>query len=127
MLRFRTLPPSTCAGIHNKILPYVAYSSYFYTSFYRVINRKKYFNLSWLRVRISYHIFNNLSELLNGDLGAKIGQRILSKGVMDRECNCSLPYKFNRKYSYEGKFRSKCLIYKVRCSMCDSIYIGNTQ
>ena len=46
---------------------------------------------------------------------------------MDRECNCSLPSKFNRKFVYEGKCRSKCIIYQVECSMCDAIYIGNTQ
>ena len=86
-----------------------------------------FFNLYWLRVRMSYHIFNNSDEILNEDLADKIGQVILSKYFMDRECNCSLPYKFNRKCFYEGKCRSKCLIYQVKCSMCDAIYIGNTQ
>ena len=42
---------------------------------------------------MSYHRFNNLSELLNGDLAAKIGREILSADLMDRECNCSLPSK----------------------------------
>ena len=52
----------------------VAYSRFFSTSIHRVINGlKKTFNLSWLRVRMSYHRFNNLSELLNGDLAAKSG------------------------------------------------------
>ena len=46
---------------------------------------------------------------------------------MDRECNCSLPYKVNGKCVYEGKCRSKCIIYQVEFSMCDAIYIGNTQ
>ena len=87
----------------------------------------KSFNLSWLRVRMSYHIFNNLAELLNGDLAAKIGRDIFSKYLIDRECSCSVPYKANRKYFYEGKFRSKCLIYEVKCSIWEAIYIGNTQ
>ena len=78
-------------------------------------------------VRMSYHIFNNLSELLKGDLAAKIGRGIFSKDLMDRECNFSLLSKVNVKCVYEGKFRSKCIIYEVKCSMCDSIYIGNTQ
>ena len=53
---------------------FVAYSRYFSTSIHRVINRlKKSFNLSWIRVRMSYHRFNNLAELLNIDLAAKIG------------------------------------------------------
>ena len=63
----------------------VAYSRYFSTSNHMMINKlNKYFNLSWLRVRMSYHIFNNLTELINGDLAAKIGQGIFSKDVMDR-------------------------------------------
>ena len=49
----------------------VAYSRYFSTAIHRVINRlKKSFNLTWLRVRMSYHRFINLAELLNGDLAA---------------------------------------------------------
>ena len=46
---------------------------------------------------------------------------------MDRECNCSLPSKVNGKCFYEGKCRSKCIIYQVECSLLDTIYIGNTQ
>ena len=87
---------------------------------------KNSFNLTWLRVQISYHIFNNLAELLNGDLTTKIGRGIFSKDLMDRKCNCSLNSKVNRKCAYEGKCRSRCIIYEVTCSMCDAIYIGNT-
>ena len=65
----------------------VAYSRYFSSSIHRVINRlKKSFNLSWTRVQMFYHRFNNLAELLNGDLAAKIGQGIFSKDLMDRKC-----------------------------------------
>ena len=70
--------------------------------------------------------YNTLAELLNGDLAAKIGQGIFSKDLMDRECNFSLPYKVNGKCVYEGKCRSKCIIYEVKFSMCDAIYRGNT-
>ena len=76
---------------------------------------------------MSYHRYNNLAELLNGDLAAKIGRGIFSKDLMYRECNCSLPSKVNGKCFYKGKFRSKCIIYEVECSKCDAIYIGNTQ
>ena len=68
-----------------------------------------------------------LSELISGDLAAKIRRGILSKDLMDREYNCSLPFKGNVKCVYEEKRRSKCLIYEVQCSMCDAIYIGNIQ
>ena len=106
----------------------VSYSRYFSTEIHRVINRlKKSFNLTWLRVKMSYHRYNNLAELLNGDLAAKIGRGIFSKDLMDRECNCYLPSKVNGKYVYEGKCRSKYIIYEVKCSKCDAIYIGNTQ
>ena len=58
----------------------VAYSRYFSTSIHRGINRLKYFfNLSWLRVKMYYHRFNNLAELLNGDLAAKIRQEYFPK------------------------------------------------
>ena len=76
---------------------------------------------------MSYHIFNNVSRFLNGDLAAKIGRGILSRDLMDIECNCSLPSKVNGKLFYKGKRRRKCLIYEVKFSMCDAIYIGNTQ
>ena len=63
----------------------VAYSRYFSVSIHRLINRlNKYFILSWLRVRMSCHIFNNLAELFNEELAAKIGRDILSKYLMDR-------------------------------------------
>ena len=48
---------------------------------------------------MSYHRFNNLAELLNGDLTAKIGRGIFSKDLMDRECNCYLPSKVNSNVS----------------------------
>ena len=56
----------------------IAYSRYFSTSIHRVTNKLKTFNLYWMRVRMSYHIFNILDELLNRYLAAKIGQVILS-------------------------------------------------
>ena len=46
---------------------------------------------------------------------------------MDRECSCSFPSKVNRKYVYEGKCRSKVIIYELKCSMCDAFFRGNTQ
>ena len=76
---------------------------------------------------MSYHRFNNLAELLNGDLAAKIGWGIPSKDLMDREFHCSLPPKINRKCVYKGKFRNIFLIYEVKFSVCDAIYIGNTR
>ena len=36
-----------------------------------------------------------------------------SKDLMDRECNFSLPSEVSGKCVYEGKCRSKCIIYQV--------------
>ena len=83
----------------------------FFTYINRVVNRlKKPYSLSWMRVRISYHIFDNLSKLINGYLSAKIGWVILSQDLMDIECKGSPPSKVNRKCVYEDKYRGKCLI-----------------
>ena len=76
---------------------------------------------------MSYHIFNDLAELINGDLATKIGRETFSKDLMDRECSFSLPSKVNSKSVYENKFCSKCIIYEVEFSLYDAIYIGNTQ
>ena len=76
---------------------------------------------------MSYHRYNNLAELLNGDLTAKMGRGIFSKDLMTRECNCSNPSKINGKRVYEGKCRSKRIIYEVNFCTCNSIYIGITQ
>ena len=82
---------------------------------------KNSFNLSWPRVQMFYHRFNNLVGLLNGDLYTKIRWGIFSNDLMDRECNCSLPFKVNRKCFYEGKCRSRYIIYqqkKTEISTC---------
>ena len=74
---------------------------------------------------MSYCIFNNLAKLINGGLDTKIGQGILSVDLMDRECNCYIPYNFSGECFYEGKFQGKNLIYEVKYLMCEAIYIGN--
>ena len=76
---------------------------------------------------MSYHRFNKLAELLNGDVDAKIGRGIFSKYLMDRECNCSLQSKLNGKCVYVGKCRSKCITHEVKYFVCDAIYLGNNQ
>ena len=68
-----------------------------------VLPPENLFTLTCLRVQMSHHRFNNLAELLNGDLAAKIGQGIFYKDLMDRQCNCSLTSKVNVKCVYTGK------------------------
>ena len=68
----------------------ISYSRKFSKYIHRVIDRlKKSFNLSCLRVRISFRIFNNLSELINGYITVKIGRGIHFHELMDRACNFS--------------------------------------
>ena len=74
-----------------------------------------------------YHKLDKLAELIKGDLATKIWRGIFYKDLTDRECNCSLPSKVNGNCVYEGKSRSNGLIYEVKLSVCDAIYIGNTQ
>ena len=81
---------------------------------------KKSFDLSCLRVCIPYNRFNNLDELLNGDLPQR-------SGIESIHMNQWNPSKFNGKCVFGGKFQKMCLIYKVKCTLCDAIYIGNTQ
>ena len=76
---------------------------------------------------MSYHRFNTLAELINGDIAARIAQAIFSKYLLDRECNCYLPSKVNGTCVYEGKCQSICIIYEGQWCMCDAIYIGKTQ
>ena len=66
------------------------------------LQSKKIFNLSWIRVKFFYNIFNNLSGLLNGDLAAKIGREILPYDLMHGEYIFFLQYKVNIKYVYKG-------------------------
>ena len=80
-----------------------------------------------MRIIFIYHRFNNLFEPLNGYLAVKVGQGILSCDLMDGKYNCSNPPKVNGKCFYKGKFRKKCLIYEVKCTRCDAIYIGKMQ
>ena len=70
---------------------------------------------------MSYQRFINLLELLSGKLVAKIGQVILSKDLINKECNSSLLSKDNRKCVYKGKSWNKYLIYEVKFSKCDAV------
>ena len=84
----------------------VVYSCYFSTNIHRVIDKlKKLFNISWIIVRMYYHIFNHLTDLLNGDFSTRVGQRFLYIHLMYIECNYFLPFKVNSKCVYKGKFQ----------------------
>ena len=63
--------------------------------------------------RMSYHRFQNLGELLQGDLVSKIRLNLASKDFLDRECNCNTSTKVKGKCAYGGKCQKCCVIYKV--------------
>ena len=76
---------------------------------------------------MSYHRFQNLGELLQGDLTCKLREGIYSKDFQDRECNCNEGSKVDGLCAYNGQCRKSCVVYKVTCRICDAVYIGNTQ
>ena len=79
-----------------------------------------------MRLGMYYHRLNNLDELLNVDLTAKIGRGIIYRYLMDRECNCSIPLRSTASGSTEVN-AGKNLIYEVKLSMYEAIYIGSNQ
>ena len=104
---------------------YIIYTLFFYLYPQGDQQAEKYFNISGLRVQMSYHRFINLAKLLNGYLAAKIGRGLLSRYLMDRECNCYVLYKVNGKCVNKGKCRNKCLIYEVN-AQCVTLCIWVT-
>ena len=46
-------------------------------------------------------------------------------GLMERACNFLITSKVNDKCVYRYKYRKKCLIYKVKWTLCGDIYIRN--
>ena len=66
---------------------------------------QKAHGLKWLRVRMSYHRFPNLGEVLQGDMIGKLRKGIGSKYLLDRECNCSSTTKVKFECAYEGDCR----------------------
>ena len=76
---------------------------------------------------MSHLRFDNLSKILNGYNDKKNWWGIHFYELMYRQCNCSNKYKVNNKCVHEGKFRVKYIIYKVKCTLCDTIYIDNKQ
>ena len=74
---------------------------------------KRLINIYRLILRTSYHIFNNLAKFLNGYFAAKIGWGVLSRDLMDRECNSYLTSNINGNHAYEVKCRRKWVIFSL--------------
>jgi hypothetical protein len=77
------------------------------------------------KVKMTYHRFSNLREVLQGDLSKKLTDDIESMDFKMRDCNC----RRDRlgKCHYRGIYRVPIVVYKITCKMMNKIYIGNTQ
>mgnify|MGYP001787478984 FL=1 len=84
------------------------------------------FNLKWLRVSMSYHRFNNLREIFQGDLSRKLTEGIGSIDFEILPCNCRTGER-NGACNYNNICRKSIVVYKVECNNTGKIYIGNTQ
>ena len=82
--------------------------------------------VSCIRVKMPCHIFNNLAALLSGDLAEKIWQGNLSCDTIYGEFNWKLHSKLMASFSIKVNSRTLFNI-QVKYTMCDAIYIGNTQ
>ena len=86
---------------------------------------QKDYNLSWLRMSMSYHRFPNFKEILNADLVSKLRRNIISRDFQNEECNCK--DRETTGCDYTDICRDKCLVYGVTCRITNSTYIGSTQ
>ena len=85
--------------------------------------KAKFPSLSWLRISMSYHRFNNIRELFQGDLNSKLADGLNSLDFEDLDCNCR-----NREACpYGGRCRRSIVVYRATCLQTGKQYIGNTQ
>ena len=85
--------------------------------------KAKFPSLSWLRVSMSYHRFNNIREHFQGDLNAKLADGLNSLDFEDLDCNC----RKKELCPYGGRCRRSIVVYKATCLQSGKQYIGNTQ
>ena len=89
---------------------------------------KEEYNLTWLRVSMSYHRFPNVKELFNGDLLEKLMDGIADTEVEDLDCNCNKTSKTrDRKCIYDEKCRLQTVVYEAYFPKYNKSYIGKTQ
>ena len=50
-----------------------------------------------------------------------------SMDFADGPCNCNKKSLVNGSCSFEGKCRAHMVVYEAKCTICDMVYIGNTQ
>jgi len=45
----------------------------------------------------------------------------------EKKMDCNVASKLNGKCMYNGECRKMCIVYQAKCTICNKIYIGNTQ
>jgi GIY-YIG catalytic domain len=104
----------------------VGFSKAWQTPIHKTIKDiKEKFNLSWLRVSMSYHRFTNLREIFQSDLSKKLTLDVGSKDFDTLSCNCRLGS--SKSCGYNNVCRKSIIVYKVECINTSKVYIGNTQ
>ena len=103
----------------------IGYNDFWKKPIHTIINeiKRKFPSLSWLQIRMSYHRFLNIRELLQGDLGTKLCKGIQSWDFATLQCNC----RKKTTCQYDGKCRTPIVVYKATCQKTGKAYIGNTQ
>ena len=88
----------------------------------------KDYNMSWLRVNISYSTFQNLGQKFNADANNKLMKDIYAQGYQNTNCVCSEKSKMDDgKCQYEGFCQRSTLIYELLCLKTGKSYVGKTQ
>ncbi len=104
----------------------IGYSDFWTVPVLRVIQelRKKH-NLLWMRVKMSYHRFSNMREILQTDLNSKLNADVLSQDFQpDEKCNC---IGNGGRCKYNDVCCKKIVVYKAECLNTGKSYIGCTQ
>ena len=88
----------------------------------------KDYNMTWLRVNISYSTFQNLVQKFNADANKKLMDGIYAQGYQNTKCVCCEKSKLdNGKCHYEGFCQRSTLIYELLCLKTGKSYVGKTQ
>ena len=67
-----------------------------------------------------------MREILHNNLMSKIHESTLSHNVKHRKCNYSQNLMVDRACIFQGKCRTKCVIYKATCIPTGKVYIRKT-
>ena len=94
----------------------------------RITELCKRFNMTWLRVRVSYRVFPNIGQKFNGDVNNKVMRNVYAQGFENKKCTCCQKSKLeDGKCRYEGFCQRSSLVYELVCTTTGKSYIGKTQ